>query len=189
MFPLVPRFCAIERLPTSVSTPQPIAPAATSSSVPGKRQMIHKCHTLRRITPKPPVSAGVPIPSTSKTSPSTLKSLLESGSKATEEGSSTASVQRPVSAPAPTLPTTVSQPPIMSTDIRQDSAIINQTPTPHHQQHQSRGTWQVGGRAIILGVSMNKSPSNSTSPAVAASTESAPEVRRRDICYWYASCY
>ncbi|VDN97157.1 unnamed protein product [Rodentolepis nana] len=162
--PLIPLAnpSAVPKMDGSILTSAAVVqtpPATSCADLPSKRPMIHKCHTLRKISPKIP-----PLPSASgaSASPSTLKSILESGSRTSEVVSPTSltSTQLPIrsSSNDSTFVTTVSQPPVMSTGSRQD----NQTPSAHHQ---SRGTWQVGGRAIVLDVSLNRCSNSTASPA------------------------
>ncbi|VDL57500.1 unnamed protein product, partial [Hymenolepis diminuta] len=161
--PLIP-LATTTRVPEvegDVPTNAPIVqtPTAVSVNRSVRRPTIHKCHTLRKISPKlPPLSS---VPSTS-TSPSMLKSILESGSRTPEVVShpSLTATQLPLQGPsnATTFVTTVSQPPVMSTGMRQD----NHASSAHRQ---SRGTWQVGGRAIVLDVSLNRSSNSTASPA------------------------
>lgn len=161
--PLIPLTTTtrVPKIEGNVLTNAPIVqtPAAVSVNRSVRRPTIHKCHTLRKISPKlPPLPSA---PSTS-TSPSTLKSILESGSRTPEVVShpSLTATQLPLQGPsnATTFVTTVSQPPVMSTGMRQD----NHASSAHRQ---SRGTWQVGGRAIVLDVSLNRSSNSTASPA------------------------
>nr|CDS32413.1 hypothetical transcript [Hymenolepis microstoma] len=132
--------------------------ASICADRPNKCPMIHKCHAFKKISPKY-VSTSTPSASTS---PSTLKSMLESGCRTLEvvPTTSLASVQVIFQSPsnAITFVITVSAP-VMFTGLRQD----NKTPSAHHQ---SRITCQVGHRAIVLDVSLNRCSNSTVSPAL-----------------------
>ncbi|KAM7541726.1 hypothetical protein Aperf_G00000016090 [Anoplocephala perfoliata] len=148
-------------------------PFSTSASR-GRRAVIHKCHIFRNISAKKMISLSTTpsnIVSSIASKPGLLKSLLECGGKAAEDvrilplPTAVATPLPPKqSSIATTLVTSVSQPPVMSTGVRSDQA------------HHSRGTWQVGGRAIVLDVSLKKPPASMTATLSVSQQGIAPQT-------------
>ncbi|VDN98083.1 unnamed protein product [Rodentolepis nana] len=135
--------------------------SSTSVSSESRRPVVHKCHSIRRLSPKSslnPENNGVAPSSAVTARPSAnsqlLKSLLQNGAGSTSSLLSPSSTQlqgrsNSVSATSRGLPT-----------------VSQAIPSPVGPAHQSRGTWQLGGRAIVVGASVIKpttSPLNSTS--------------------------
>lgn len=161
--------------------------AATTTN---KRPVVHKYHTFRKISPKNQTTpfvaadngtiASITTTTTSNnnnnsnsigrpaTSSQLLKSLLESGG-----GSALPNAHPSYQPRAPSAPPLLSAPPpplpppppsslrahasaLCGSSLSVAAARSNQLPA-----HQSRGTWQLGGRAIVIGASIT-TPSNST---------------------------
>ncbi|KAL5104935.1 hypothetical protein TcWFU_005153 [Taenia crassiceps] len=156
--------------------------AATTSN---KRPVVHKYHTFRKISPKNQTTSFVAVDSgatititTTATTTTTitttnnnsvnsssigrpatssllLKSLLESGASSAFCPASSVRSSPPLPPPPPpSLRAHASA--LCGSSLSVAAARFNQPPA-----HQSRGTWQLGGRAIVIGASIT-TPSNST---------------------------
>lgn len=144
---------SLTRIPI-IKTETSLDPFSTSAG-PGRRTVVHKCHIFHKNSTNNFASLNAtPCNAVSSVAskPGLLKSLLECGSRI-DEGDRTLALSTIVATPlspkessnATKLVASASQPPVMSTGFHSDQA------------HHSRGTWQVGGRAIVLDVSLKKS--------------------------------
>ncbi|EUB56325.1 hypothetical protein EGR_08800 [Echinococcus granulosus] len=161
-----------------------VAAAATvAATTNNKRPVVHKYHTFRKISPKNEVTSSAATDSSAAavttatsnsgssgrpaTSSQLLKSLLESGGGSALPNAHSSHQPRAPSAPPPlSTPTPLPPPPppslrahasgLCGSSLSVAAAKFNQPPA-----HQSRGTWQLGGRAIVIGASIT-TPSNST---------------------------
>ncbi|KAM7536290.1 hypothetical protein Aperf_G00000082823 [Anoplocephala perfoliata] len=158
-----------------VATSTAVLSTATASSNPprpgnnggSKRQIVHKYHSFRKISPKSSAqiqnttSDGIAVGATPVTAASNsqlLKCLLESGSSGVGNSTSPHS-----SSQSQTRTTSVIVTPRVFPDVVPAVPPI----APKSSQapaHQSRGTWQVGGKAIVVGASVIK-PASSLSRA------------------------
>nr|CDS34823.1 hypothetical protein HmN_000948200 [Hymenolepis microstoma] len=152
--------------------------SSTNSSSESRRPVVHKCHSIRRLSPKSslnPENNGTASTSTVATRPSAnsqlLKSLLQNGAGNTSSLLSPSSTQlqgrsNPVAASSRGIP-----------------AVSQSVSSQVGPAHQSRGTWQLGGRAIVVGASVIKptssSPLNST-PLSASQPTAADCVAPQD---------
>ncbi|BHF74909.1 hypothetical protein SprV_0501799700 [Sparganum proliferum] len=129
----------------------------------GKRPIVHKYHSFRKISPKtedPIAAAGKRVDPDATQKPGglhpsqLLKSLLECGGASRETVTS--------ATPAATTPTTTASTSAVMPGIPvgSGSSVWNQP------AHHSRGTWQLGGRAVVLGATRASAvgPSGLTPP-------------------------
>lgn len=170
-----------------VATSATVSSTATASSNPhrsansggSKRQIVHKYHSFRKISPKssgqiqstaPDSIAAGATPVTAASNLQLLKCLLESGNSGV--GNSTSLHSSPQSQ---TRTTSV----IASPRVFPGAAPSVPPIAPKSSQapaHQSRGTWQVGGKAIVVGASVIK-PTSSLSRTTTLSTPlSVPQM-------------
>uniref|UniRef100_A0A5K3FHL5 Uncharacterized protein n=1 Tax=Mesocestoides corti TaxID=53468 RepID=A0A5K3FHL5_MESCO len=146
----------------SVVSTTTVVTSAASTATP-RRPIVHKYHSFRKISPKHqstaaataatgnrPASTTVSKPASSQL----LKSLLESGG-----GSS-----------LPRTPSTAAAVPMVT--------AAPATTTFNQPAHQSRGTWQLGGRAIVLGASITtpSTPLSSSAHRLQAASQPAPAL-------------
>lgn len=158
--------------------------ATTSGTMMKRRPVVHKYHTFRKISPKNQttmtmMSAAVTSKSHVATS-QVLKSLLESPGSGSGSVSGGALVNPQGSANSrgvPSLPT--QQVPVPIRESRNAGILPGVSPSTQSMSpgggtagsvtrfsqapaHQSRGTWQLGGRAIVIGASITTPASTSS---------------------------
>lgn len=130
-----------------------------------RRQLTHKVHSLRRISPKRSLPApledngtAAPVasmPFRSSSGSQLLKSLLQNGAQNTNGGG-----KHMVSSPQTQLQNRLNSPGALTSMMHASSESLK-VPPGAGPTHQSRGTWQVGGRAIVVGASVIKHPASS----------------------------
>lgn len=166
-------------------------PSSTNGNSESRRPVVHKCHSIRRLSPK-----SSPIPENNGTAPAAtmtakpsansqlLKSLLQNG--AHNSPGCTNSLLSLSSTQLQSRPNPLST---SSRVLPGGSQVVSPQVGPAHQ---SRGTWQLGGRAIVVGASVIKptfsaprssTPLSTSQPTAAASIPPQDSnVSLKNIC-------